>query len=244
MHEDRELLPLVVDKLVFSVDGQRLLNQLSMTLDSRGITAIMGFNGAGKSLLLRLIHGLLTPDTGTIQWNGHSATDSRTRSRQSMVFQKPVLLRRSVAANIDYVLKLRARADRHQLRDEILATAGLLECARQAAHSLSGGEQQRLCLARALATEPTILLLDEPCANLDPGSIARIEAMLQRACTHCKIILVTHDVHQARRLAEDVVFVDRGQLAEHTPSERFFDKPVSAAALAYLSGSLNITSTG
>lgn len=237
MLEPIELLPLVVADVSFSIDRQALLANLSLRLNSRGVTAIMGHNGAGKSLLLRLLHGLLSPDSGRITWNDRTAADLDTRRHQSMVFQKPVLLRRSVAANIDYVLKLR-KLGGHAERDRLLREADLLASAKQPAHSLSGGEQQRLCLARALATQPQVLLLDEPCANLDPGSTARIEQMLIAASQHIKIILVTHDIHQARRLAEDIVFLDRGQLAEHSQHDSFFDQPASSAARAYLSGTL------
>ena len=156
-----------------------------------------------------------------------------------MVFQKPVLLRRSVAANIDFVLRGRslARADRRARRDDLLARVGLADRARQPARLLSGGEQQRLALARALAIRPQVLFLDEPTASLDPASVQTIEAIvLDASRAGTKVIFVTHDIGQARRLAGDVVFLHRGVVAEHRAAKEFFAGPASEAALAYLSG--------
>lgn len=231
------LLPLHIDNISFEAGGQRLLDDITLRLSGQGLTALMGYNGAGKSLLLRMMHGLITPQRGRISWNGLPATDYRVRLQQSTVFQKPVLLNRSVAANIDYVLRLRKRAD-VTLRNRILDDAGLSHRARQPALSLSGGEQQRLCLARALATQPQVLFLDEPCANLDPGSTGRIEQVLLQVRRSTKVFMVTHDIAQARRLAEDIVFLDRGRLCEHSNPAQFFDKPASTPARHYLNGIL------
>ena len=197
----------------------------------------MGPNGAGKSLLLRLMHGMLTPTAGQVSWGGMPLTDA-VRKRQAMVFQSPVLLRRSVAANIRFALKLR-KENTDQRALEILDRVGLASRAHQPARMLSGGEQQRLNLARALALEPDVLFLDEPTASLDPAATAAIENIVQKAhAGGTKIVYVTHDLGQARRLADDVVFLDRGRLAEHSPAERFFDNPKSEAARDFLAGRL------
>jgi tungstate transport system ATP-binding protein len=197
----------------------------------------MGPNGAGKSLLLRLLHGLIEPASGTVTWGGQ-AIDEAVRRRQAMVFQRPVLLRRSVAANIDFVLKLRGEKDVPRRR-EILELAGLSGHADQPARLLSGGEQQRLALARALATEPEILFMDEPTANLDPASTLRIEEIVMQARdSGTKIIFITHDIGQARRLAGDVVFMHRGRILEHSPASVFFNRPASAEAEDYMAGNL------
>ena len=227
------LLPLRAEGLGLVMDGVRLLAEIDLTLGPRGITMIMGPNGAGKSLLLRLLHGLLPPTEGTILWGGR-ALGPAVRRRQAMVFQKPVLLRRSVAANLDFVLCGRGKAAR---RDALLARVGLTEHASQPARLLSGGEQQRLALARALGTGPEVLFLDEPTASLDPASVLMIETIVREvARAGTRIVFVTHDIAQARRLACDVVFLARGRLVEHTAADRFFLCPSSDAAQAYLDG--------
>jgi tungstate transport system ATP-binding protein len=223
--------------LVYQVGNARLIDRLDFSIPRETLTVVMGPNGAGKSLLLRLLHGLLAPTAGQVLWGGRPP-DQAVRSHQAMVFQRPVLLRRSVAANIRFVLKLR-RADRPGRTEEILREVGLGAQAGQPARLLSGGEQQRLSLARALVLEPRILFLDEPTASLDPASTAAIEAIARRAHERgTKIVFVTHDLGQARRLADDVVFLDGGRLMEHTPARRFFDDPVSQAARDYLAGRL------
>jgi tungstate transport system ATP-binding protein len=229
------LLPLDVVSMCYRVERELLLDNISVCVDSEGITAIMGPNGAGKSLFLRLIHGLLTPNAGHIFWNGRDL-DLATRRRQALVFQKPVLMRRSVAANIDFVLKP-GGGDYRQRRDEILQKAGLFRQRNQPARLLSGGEQQRLALARALATGPEVLLLDEPCASIDSGATLQIEHLLRQTREQgVKILLVTHDIGQARRLADDIIFLHNGRLLEYRPAPDFFDVPASAPARAYLEG--------
>lgn len=223
--------------LVYAPGATRLIDGLDLTIPDSSRTVVMGPNGAGKSLLLRLLHGLIVPDGGRILWQGR-AMDDRVRCEQAMVFQRPVLLRRSVAANIRFVLKLRGRAAEERV-ETLLDEVGLLACARQPARLLSGGEQQRLTLARALATRPRVLFLDEPTASLDPASTATIEGIVNRAAQRgTKIIFVTHDIGQAQRLADDVVFLNKGRLAEHSPAGSFFDAPASRAAADYLQGRL------
>ncbi|HEY5720378.1 MAG TPA: ATP-binding cassette domain-containing protein, partial [Gammaproteobacteria bacterium] len=160
------------------------------------------------------------------------------RQQQALVFQRPVLLRRSVAANLEFVLGLRGPVDRERCR-VLLRHVGLEARARQPARLLSGGEQQRLALARALALEPRVLFLDEPTASLDPASTATIERLVREAqAAGTKVVYVTHDIGQARRLADEVVFLHRGRLLEQTPAAGFFERPVSGEARDYLAGRL------
>ncbi len=223
--------------LNFNAGGKALVEDISLEFYDRGITAIMGFNGAGKSLLLRLLHGLIEPAGGTVSWEGRPM-DADLRARQAMVFQKPVLLRRSVAANVDFVLKARGAAN-HRRRDELLDHVGLAGLGARPARLLSGGEQQRLALARALACEPDVLFLDEATASLDPSSIFAIEAIVNAAAARgTKIIMITHDVGQARRLASEIVFLHAGKVAEQADADAFFAEPVSTAARAYLNGQI------
>ena len=215
--------------LTYRAGGATLVS-LDLAIREGGPTVILGPNGAGKSLTLRLLHGLVAPCEGRLV---------RGPARQAMVFQRPVLLRRSVAGNVAYALRAGgvARDERPARLAALLAEARLP--ARQAARTLSGGEAQRLALARALATEPDLLFADEPTASLDPASVAAFEAMLARAaCRGLKVVLVTHDLGQARRLASDVVFLHRGRVQEHTAATAFFDRPRSEAARTFLSGGL------
>jgi tungstate transport system ATP-binding protein len=231
------LLPVVARGLVFEAGGKRLIDGIDLVLSAGGITVIMGPNGAGKSLLLRLLHGMIEPTAGTVRWGGEPPDDA-VRRRQAMVFQRPVLLRRSVAANVEFVLNQRGPAGKERCR-ELLRQVELEALASRPARLLSGGEQQRLVLVRALATEPEVLFLDEPTASLDPHSTAMIErivrAMHERGT---KIVFVTHDLGQARRLAQEVVFLHAGRVVEHAPAPEFFTRPVSPQAQDYLAGRL------
>jgi tungstate transport system ATP-binding protein len=226
------ILPLKVENLAFFRAGQTLLDDVSFRLEAGTRTLILGPNGAGKSLLLRLCHGLIQPSSGRILWQGADAA-----RKQAMVFQRPVLLRRTALANIDYALKVRGLA--RQQAEGALERAGLGGLAHRQARVLSGGEQQRLALARAWALEPEVLFLDEPTASLDPGATRAVEALIGAiARTGTKIIMTTHDLGQARRLADEILFLDKGRLIEHGPAADFFAQPKSAEAQAFLKGDL------
>lgn len=234
------LFPLRAIGLTYAVRGRRLIDGIDLTLEQGPRTVVMGPNGAGKSLLLRLLHGLLTPSTGEVRWGSALPTEA-VRRRQALVFQRPVLLRRTVGANLRFVLRLRRcpGTERAQRLDRVLALAGLTDLVDRPARALSSGEQQRLALARALILEPEVLLLDEPTASLDPAAVGEIEALIEAAQGRAtKIVLVTHDVGQARRLADEVIFLHRGRLVEYTPAAEFFTQPHSAQAQAYLEGRL------
>jgi len=234
------LLPLELRRLTYEANGKRVIDGLDLAISEPGVTVMMGPNGAGKSVLLRLMHGLIAPSGGEVLWAGKRMSRELKR-RQAMVFQKPVLLRRSAAANIWHALGLRgiARGDRAIRVNYALKLAGLQGRDSTPARVLSGGEQQRLCLARALSLEPDILFLDEPTASLDPASTLAIEELLIDAQRRgIKVIVVTHDVGQARRLARDVVFLHHGRVVEHQAAKNFFDAPQSETARAFLAGGL------
>ncbi|MEL7213000.1 MAG: ATP-binding cassette domain-containing protein [Pseudomonadota bacterium] len=223
---------LFASHLCFEINGEAKIDIPELCLDGEGPTMILGPNGAGKSLTLRLLHGLLPPTSGQI---------TTPATRQAMVFQKPILLRRTVLANMDYALRAAgiSRAKRRALAMDYLHEAGLSGKAKQAARTLSGGEQQRLALIRALATEPEILFLDEPTSSLDPSATQAIEAMVLRAASYgTRIVMVTHDLGQAKRLGRDIVFLHKGEVACHQPADDFFKAPAHPAAARYLRGDL------
>ncbi|MBL81524.1 MAG: ABC transporter ATP-binding protein [Rhodospirillaceae bacterium] len=237
----RRLIPITIDGLCISAQSRLLLTDITCSICTEGVTVIMGPNGAGKSLLMRCLHGLRRPKSGRITFGGRSL-DEALLKRQSFVFQTPTVLRRTVYENLAFVARLRPEVGAEAL-EHLLMEMRLEHLRDQSARLLSGGEKQRLAMARALLTAPDLLLMDEATANLDPASIQIIEAGLLTAVKRgLKIIIVTHDIGQARRLACDVLFLDSGRLAEHTPAESFFKAPRSAAAAAYLQG--NLTATG
>lgn len=233
------MLPLMVHELCFEASGKRLIDGITFQTDRGPRTVILGPNGAGKSLLLRLCHGLIQPSSGTITWT--AAAPSSVRRDQAMVFQRPVLLRRSAAANIRYVLSIQGmpRRQRRTMVAEALEQAGLLYLAGRPARILSSGEQQRLALARAWVLKPQVLFLDEPTASLDPAATQAVEALLERIQhTGTKLLMTTHDLGQARRLADEVLFLHHGRLVEHAPASAFFTNPQSKEAAAFLEGKL------
>jgi tungstate transport system ATP-binding protein len=231
------ILPLRLDGAGFAVAGKALLSDLSLRIAPGRRLIVMGANGAGKSLFLRLCHGLIEPTSGRRMWaDGTSRPDA-----QAMVFQRPVLLRRSVAANLDYPLKLRGltRGERRATVARTLDRFGLVPLSDRPARLLSGGEQQRLALARAWTMRPEVLFLDEPSSALDPSATRIIEEMIAAFSDEgITIVMSTHDLGQARRLAQDVAFLHRGRLMEHAPAARFFAGPGSAEARAFLAGDL------
>ena len=239
MHGPHTLLPLRLRSVVFEAGGRRIVDDVSLTLEAGVRTVLIGPNGAGKSVLLRLCHGLLLPSSGTIAWNAPEIP-GRAR-RQAMVFQRPVLLRRSALANVAYALALARvpRVERLGRAREALDKVGLSALGERPARVLSGGEQQRVALARVWALRPEVLFLDEPTANLDPAATHEIERVI--AAMHAagtKIVLVTHNLGQARRLGDEVLFLHQGKLLERTPADRFFKRPTSAEAAQFLEGEL------
>lgn len=234
------ILPIVGSGLSVRRDGRTLLAAVDLTIEAGPLTVLMGPNGAGKSLLLRVLAALIPADSGRVTWAGALPTRALA-PHLGFVFQKPVLLRRSVAANVRYALKAAGVPGRERDARTMaaLADGGLGRLADAPARVLSGGEQQRLAIARAIATRPKALLLDEPTASLDPAATLAIEDLV-RAAHHggTKVVFVTHDLGQARRLGDEIVFMHAGGIAERAPAERFFAAPKSAAADAFLQGRL------
>lgn len=231
------MFPIQLDGLRFSPNGRPLLVDIDLTLHGDGISVLLGPNGAGKSLLLRMLGGLEQPHGGRIRWNGQE----RPGGPIAMVFQHPMLLRASVADNAALGLKplgIGRTATRRRVA-ELLERVGLAHRARDSARHLSGGERQRLALARAWAVRPRLLLLDEPTAALDPTATEAVEALIREIRTDgARILMATHNLGQALRISDDILFIEAGRVREHTPSARFFSRPRSPEARLFIQGEL------
>jgi tungstate transport system ATP-binding protein len=223
-----DLTAMQVRGLGFRVGQRQILHPLELTIRSSERTLILGPNGAGKSVLLRLMHGLLTPTQGSVCLGPNVQVHE-----QAMVFQRPVMLRRTVLENVRFPLTSRA------LAMEALAQVGLAHLADRPARQCSGGEQQRMALARAWVGRPKWIMLDEPCASLDPTATRFIETIVnQMHAQGTSILMSTHDLGQARRLADRILFLHRGQLIEDAPAQEFFAHPRTELASAFLKGEL------
>ena len=233
------ILPLRLHDVSFVAGERPIVDRISLVLDAGPRTVILGPNGAGKSVLMRLCHGLLAPTSGRIEWASRERPGERRR--QAMVFQRPVMLRRSAIANVEYALGLAGilAVERTRQARDAIGSVGLGHLAERSARVLSGGEQQRLALARAWALRPEVLFLDEPTASLDPGASAEVERIVEAIhAAGTKIVMCTHNLGQARRLGDEILFLHQGRLAERAPVDRFFDQPASPEAKAFIKGEL------
>lgn len=232
------ILPLELTNATAHMRGKKLVGPVSLSLAPEGFTMVIGPNGAGKTTLLRLMHGLQRCTKGHVKW---AVPAAQARNRQGFVFQSPIMMRRNVADSLAYPLRLRgmSKADAQKKVAQCAGNFGLSALLENLAPLLSGGEKQKLSLARALITEPEILFLDEPCANLDGRATREIEDILQQVQARgTRLIMSTHDMGQARRLAGDVIFMMHGNVHEHASAESFFDAPTSPEAKAFLNGDI------
>ena len=230
-------LPIFIKDLTLILDKRKILSSLNLSINSNDITVIMGPNGAGKSIFLKILNGILTPTSGCITWNNKKQF-SDTLNTQAFVFQKPILLRRSVIANLDYMDSVLGYKKKIS-KDRLLEIVQLKKQKNQPARMLSLGEQQRLSLVRSLMLRPNLLLLDEPTANLDPASTKIIEdIILNLKMMGIKIIFVTHNILQAKRIADDIIFLNEGKMVEHLNKQEFFSNSKSIEVQNYLNGIL------
>ena len=231
-------LPIMLDDASYGVRGLAILDRISLNITPGAPTVLIGPNGAGKTTLLRLAMGLLAPTAGHITWGARSDVPPR---RRSIVFQRPAMLRRSVAANIHYALNSIeiARRDWDACTADLLDLVGLAGLGGRPARRLSGGEQQRLALARALARDPEVLLLDEPTASLDPAATKAVEDVIRSvAARGIKVVMSTHDLGEARRLAGEIVLMHRGRVIESGPASEFFSTPKTEEGRRFFAGEL------
>jgi len=245
-------LPILLEDVSVSAGSVTILDRVSLAFEPGAPTVLLGPNGSGKTTVLRIAMGLARPSHGQVRWG---SGESALPARRAIVLQRPTMLRRSVAANVRYALRtagLRSAAKRGQRGqrgqqgqrariEELLALVGLAQAADRPARRLSGGEQQRLALARALARDPAVLFLDEPTASLDPASTLAIEEIIQTVSRNgVKVVLSTHDLAEARRLAGEVVLLHRGRVVESGLAPDFFGAPRSAEAQKFIAGELLI----
>ncbi len=231
------MFPVRIRDLSFRPNGRAVLDSVELELGDEGITMVLGPNGAGKSVLLRTLCGLIPPTSGTIDWGG----TGRPRFGVMMVFQHPMMLRASVLENVAVGLKPQGvpRCERRMRAEAMLERIGLGHRRHDSARHLSGGEQQRLALARAWLTRPRLLLLDEPTASLDPSATAEVERIVREIRTDgTRIVMTTHNLGQATRLGDDVVFMSAGRVRECAPVQRFFARPASEEARLFIQGEL------
>jgi len=229
--------PIRLRELRYAPGGRTVLAGVDLELGGEGITVVLGPNGAGKSVLLRVLGGLLAPDTGTVHWGDHGTPGNSV----AIVFQQPSLIRASVRANVALALQPSGlpRTQREVRVRKVLTRVGLEHRGNDAARLLSGGEKQRLALARAWVVRPRLLLLDEPTASLDPTATEAVEQLVREIRTDgARIVMTTHNLAQALRLADDIVFLAEGRVVEHAPAKRFFGRPQSTEARLFLQGEL------
>ena len=240
MRDRPSILPLRAEGLVFETGGKRLVDGIDLVVGRGERLALVGPNGAGKTLTLRLLHGLVAPTEGRVEWAAGGGSTAG-RKRHAMVFQKPVMLRRSALANVKHTL-VAAGYPGPEIADRAMAALsrfGLDSVAARQARVLSGGEQQRLAIARAAGLEPDVLFLDEPTAALDPGATRQIEAMFDELHgAGVTLIFSTHDLGQARRLATRAAVFSKGRIIEMGPVPDILESPQSAEARAFLNGEL------
>ena len=232
------MFPLMAENLVVEFKGQRILGPISLKLVKGDIAVILGPNGSGKTTLLKSLHGIIKIKNGGVSW---SCPKSESMAKQMFVFQNPVMLRRSVFENLTYPLTLckTPKAEINRLADEWLSKISLKEVIHVAATRLSGGEKQKLALARALITKPEMLFLDEPTASLDGKTTLEIEKLLQNCAENgTTIMMSTHDIGQAKRLAKNILFLNKGKLESTQPAQTFFREPMSNNASKFIAGDI------
>ena len=232
------MFPLITENLVVKFEGKHILGPIDLKIDKGDIAVILGPNGSGKTSLLKALHGILKPKEGTVRW---SCLKTESIRKQMFFFQTPIMLRRSVFENLTYPLLLRkiSKEQANYQAARWLDRIDLRTSMQVPATRLSGGEKQKLALARALITEPEMLFLDEPCASLDGKTTYEIESLLQSCVANgTTIMMSTHDIGQAKRLAKNIYFLNKGLLESIQPAKTFFIKPLSRNASKFIAGDI------
>jgi tungstate transport system ATP-binding protein len=231
-------LPIEFSKVNVGASGSPILRQISLLIEAGAPTVLIGPNGSGKTTFLRAAMGLIAPSSGQVTWGGAAQSAPLARA---IVFQRPVMLRRTALGNLHYALESAGvpRSERQSRANELLSLVDLEGVGDRPARRLSGGEQQRLALARALARKPRVLFLDEPTASLDPAATKAIEELIRSvSASGVKVVMATHDLGEARRLAGDIVLLHRGTVVETAAADLFFRSPATTEARTFLAGEL------
>lgn len=232
------IFPLQLRDVTVRRRQRTILGPVTHDFADHGLTVVIGPNGSGKTTLLRVMHGVERVSSGSVMWGVDAQT---AHEQQAYVFQQPIMLRRSVAENLHFPLHLSGvpRKDAALRVAAWLDRIGLTHVAASQATRLSGGERQKLALARALIRKPALLFLDEPCANLDGRATKEIEALLlETRDSGTRIMMATHDMGQARRLATDAIFMLSGAVHEHGPAAQFFDQPQTTPLRSFFKGDI------
>lgn len=230
-----QMFPLTLHQVLVRRRGKVVIGPTDFVLRSGGPTVIVGPNGSGKTTLLRVMHGIERVTSGAVAWQHDDP------SQHAFVFQSPIVLRRSVYENLAYPLRLikTPNLEIAQAVDHWLERIGLSDMRHGPAMRLSGGERQKLAIARALIRKPQLLFLDEPCANLDGHATREIEALLQEAsAAGTRLVMSTHDMGQARRIARELVFMLGGKIHEVGDVEDGFTRPATKELTAFLRGDI------
>jgi tungstate transport system ATP-binding protein len=231
-------LPLVFSGVSIAAGETPILDRINLTIHAGAPTVLIGPNGSGKTTLLRTAMGLIAPSKGHVSWGGREDVPP---VRRAIVFQRPAMLRRSALGNLRYALAAAGgpRSLGEERAAELMALVGLVGLEYRPARRLSGGEQQRLALARALARDPDLLLLDEPTASLDPAATKAIEDLVRAvAARGVKVVMSTHDLGQAHRIGGEIALMHRGRVVECAPAETFFNSPRTDEARRFVAGEL------
>lgn len=231
-------LPIALEAVSLLAGGVTIFDQIDIRFAAGAPTVLIGPNGSGKTSLMRVAMGLIAATRGRVTWGGRAASEPL---RRAILFQRPVMLRRSAAGNLAYALAAAGvpRNERPARVQALLELVGLSGRGERPARRMSGGEQQRLALARALARDPEILFLDEPTASLDPAATKSMEDLIAGvAAKGIKVVMSTHQLGEARRIAGDIVLMHRGRIVETAPAETFFTAPRTEAARRFVAGEL------
>jgi tungstate transport system ATP-binding protein len=238
MHAPASDLPLTFEQAGIVTRGVTILDRVTLSIAAGPPTVLVGPNGSGKTTILRAAMGLVSLSSGRMTWGSRETV---AHPRRAIVSQRPIMLRRTAAANVRYALAAAhlPRTTHHDRAAELLRLVGLEQMAHRPARRLSGGEQQRLALARALARDPSVLFLDEPTASLDPYATKAIEDIIHTVSARgVKVVIATHDLGQAKRLGGNIVLLHRGRLVENAPATEFFAKPRTEEARKFVAGEL------